>query len=250
MHTSEYVFGFHAIESLLKKDAQQIHRLMVQAGRQDKRVQTLLEKAKALGVKTVTVPQHELDSLLPDASHQGVIACCGGHIERIAQTLEALLDSLDKPAFLLVLDGVQDPHNLGACLRSAAAAKVDAVIIPRDNAVGITPTVRKVACGGAEIVPLIQVTNLARSLRLMQERGIWLFGTAEQAKESVYHADLTGPIALVLGGEEKGIRDLTRKHCDHLISIPTAGELKSLNVSVAAGICLFEAVRQRHWGGQ
>lgn len=248
MHTSEYVFGFHAIEGLLTKDAHQVHRLMVQTGRQDKRIQALLKKAKAQGVKVVTVPQHELDGLLPDAAHQGVIACCGGHIERIAQTLEELLDSLDKPAFLLVLDGVQDPHNLGACLRSAAAAKVDAVIIPRDNAVGITPTVRKVACGGAEIVPLIQVTNLARSLRLMQERGIWLFGAAEQAEESVYHADLTGPIAFVLGGEEKGIRDLTRKQCDYLIAIPTAGELKSLNVSVAAGICLFEAVRQRHWG--
>jgi 23S rRNA (guanosine2251-2'-O)-methyltransferase len=149
---------------------------------------------------------------------------------------------------LLVLDGVQDPHNLGACLRSADAAGVDAVIVPKDKAAGLTPVVRKVACGAAENVPFFQVTNLARTLRDLQERGIWLIGAAGEAESSLYQADLRGPLALVMGAEEQGMRRLTREHCDVLVNIPMAGSVESLNVSVATGICLFEAVRQRRCG--
>jgi 23S rRNA (guanosine2251-2'-O)-methyltransferase len=157
-----------------------------------------------------------------------------------------LLDHLDEAPFLLVLDGVTDPHNLGACLRSADAAGVHAVIAPKDNAAGLNPTVRKVACGAAESVPFIPVTNLARTLTQLQERGLWLRGAAGEAKATVYQSDLTGPLVLVMGAEGSGLRRLTRETCDELIKIPMAGSVSSLNVSVATGVCLFEAVRQRN----
>ena len=156
------------------------------------------------------------------------------------------LEALTEPAFLLVLDGVQDPHNLGACLRTADAAGVHAVIMPQDRAVGITPVVHKVACGAVESVPIFTVTNLARTLRQLRDAGIWIYGASDAADEELYGCDLQGPIALVLGSEGKGLRRLTREHCDHLLAIPMAGQVESLNVSVAAGVLLFEARRQRN----
>jgi 23S rRNA (guanosine2251-2'-O)-methyltransferase len=246
MAETEYVYGLHAVEGLLANSPARIALLNVVAGRDDQRIRQVLRQADAAGVPVRQLPRVELDALLPDASHQGVIASlCGAAPELHEQDLPAFLEALQEPAFLLVLDGVQDPHNLGACLRSADAAGVQAVIVPRDRAARITPVVRKVACGAAESVPVFSVTNLARTLRLLKQAGIWLYGASDDAEGGLYDTDLSGPLALVLGAEGKGLRRLTREHCDHLVSIPMAGQVASLNVSVAAGVLLFEARRQR-----
>jgi len=186
--------------------------------------------------------------MLPEVRHQGVIGRLQPSRERNERDLELLLDGLEHPPFLLVLDGVQDPHNLGACLRTADAAGVDAVIAPRDRAAGLTATACKVACGAAQTVPFIRVTNLARTLGRLQKAGIWLVGAAGEEDRELYQADLTGPLAIVVGGEGRGLRRLTRERCDLLVSIPMAGIVESLNVSVATGICLYEALRQRRAG--
>ena len=190
------------------------------------------------------VLRSDLDALA-SGRHQGVAALCEGAGVQDENYLFALLQELDEPPFLLVLDGVTDPHNLGACMRSADAAGVQTVIVPKDNAVGVTPTVQKVACGAAETVPLVVVTNLSRTLKQLQDQGLWIVGTAGEAEQLVYDVDLKGPMALVMGAEEKGLRRLTRENCDLLVKLPMAGVVSSLNVSVATGICLFEAVRQR-----
>ena len=182
---------------------------------------------------------------MPDARHQGVVARCRAVTVWQEDDLDQLLDGLSVPPLLLVLDGVQDPHNLGACLRSADAAGVHAVIAPRDRAVGLTPVVRKVASGAAETVPFIQVTNLARTLRTLKDKGLWTVGADAEGDGDVFSADLRGPTVLVMGAEGQGMRRLTREHCDLLVRIPMQGTVESLNVSVATGICLFEAVRQR-----
>jgi len=245
MSTLEKVYGIHAVSSLLSHHGDSVEQLYVQAGRQDRRIQGLIDQAARFGVKAQQVTRQFLDEQCPGV-HQGVLAL-GRPIsgEKQEQDLFVLLDGLDHQPFLLVLDGVTDPHNLGACLRSAEAAGVDAVIAPKDKSVQLNPTVRKVACGAAEIVPFIAVTNLARTLQDLQQRGIWIFGAAGEADQSLYQADLKGSLAIVMGSEGKGLRRLTREHCDTLISIPMAGEVSSLNVSVSTGICLFEAVRQR-----
>jgi 23S rRNA (guanosine2251-2'-O)-methyltransferase len=245
MSTLEKVYGIHAVSSLLSHHGDSVEQLYVQAGRQDRRIQGLIDQAARFGVKAQQVTRQFLDEQCPGV-HQGVLAL-GRPIsgEKQEQDLFVLLDGLDHQPFLLVLDGVTDPHNLGACLRSAEAAGVDAVIVPKDKSVQLNPTVRKVACGAAEIVPFIAVTNLARTLQDLQQRGIWIFGAAGEADQSLYQADLKGSLAIVMGSEGKGLRRLTREHCDTLISIPMAGEVSSLNVSVSTGICLFEAVRQR-----
>lgn len=185
-----------------------------------------------------------LDDKVEGAVHQGIIARVREGRQYQENDLPALLESVDTP-FLLVLDGVTDPHNLGACLRSADAAGVHAVIVPRDRSAQLNATAKKVACGAAENVPLIRVTNLARTLRLLQEMNVWVVGTAGEADHTLFQSKMTGPMALVMGAEGEGMRRLTREHCDELISIPMAGTVSSLNVSVATGICLFEAVRQR-----
>jgi 23S rRNA (guanosine2251-2'-O)-methyltransferase len=186
-----------------------------------------------------------LDRDAGHANHQGVLAQCRAAAERTEGELPGLLASLSGPALLLVLDGIQDPHNLGACLRSADAAGAQAVILPKDNAAPITPVVRKVASGAAEVLPVFQVTNLARTLDELKDAGVWLIGAAGEAEQTLYDVDLRGPVALVLGAEGTGLRRLTREKCDHLARIPMAGTVESLNVSVATGIFLFEAVRQR-----
>ena len=248
MSKQETNFGIHAVASLLDHNADAVQHIYAQADRQDKndkRLRRILELAKQAGIPITQCSRAELDEKCRGV-HQGIIAISEMiKLERAEKQLEPFLDGLDKPPFLLVLDGVTDPHNLGACLRSAEAAGVSAVIVPKDKSVALTPTVRKVACGAAEIVPFFTVTNLARTLQALQQRGVWLFGAAGEAEQSLYEADLSGPIALVLGSEGKGLRRLTRENCDSLVAIPMAGEVSSLNVSVSTGICLFEAVRQR-----
>jgi 23S rRNA (guanosine2251-2'-O)-methyltransferase len=242
---NDFVFGLHAVTALLKHHPQSVVELFIQEGRHDPRMEAILERAQKLHLPCTELGRAELDERVHGV-HQGVIARVSQlKLERSEAQLDELLAALDHPPFLLVLDGVTDPHNLGACLRSAEATGVDAVIVPKDKSALITPTARKVACGAAELVPFVAVTNLARSLKSLQERGVWILGAAGEATQSLYQSDLRGPLALVMGSEGSGMRRLTREHCDALFSIPMAGEVSSLNVSVSAGICLFEAVRQR-----
>ncbi|WP_101757891.1 23S rRNA (guanosine(2251)-2'-O)-methyltransferase RlmB [Oceanicoccus sp. KOV_DT_Chl] len=244
MSEQHWVFGIHAVEALLQRQPNRIEELWLQQGRNDQRMQAIQDHAEQLGIRCKTVNRDELDKQV-EGNHQGVLAQTKPAQTLRERDLKELLDGLDHPPLLLILDGVTDPHNLGACLRTADAAGVDAVIAPKDNSAPLNATVRKVACGAAEVMPFIQVTNLARTMKDIQERGIWISGTAGEAEQSVYEANLTGPIALVMGAEGKGMRRLTRENCDYLIKLPMAGSVSSLNVSVATGICLFEAVRQR-----
>ena len=240
------IYGLHAAAAALNHEPEQVRGLWLERQRRDGRMQALLDQATAHGVAVHWADRAELDRLSGGARHQGVVARLvvrpRGHDEA---DLPALLAAADGPALLLVLDGVQDPHNLGACLRSAAAAGVHAVIAPADRAVGLNATVRKVASGGADMVPFVSVTNLARTLRGLQEQGVWIIGAAGEADNTLYAMDFTLPTAIVLGAEEKGLRRLTREVCDRLARIPMVSGMESLNVSVAAGIFLFEARRQR-----
>ncbi|UTW11817.1 23S rRNA (guanosine(2251)-2'-O)-methyltransferase RlmB [Marinobacterium rhizophilum] len=244
----EILFGQHAVRTALKRDSKRIKRLLVQQGRNDERIQQVIDLASPVHVRPERVSRQELDRLADGGVHQGVLVLCDPILSKDEAFLDQLLDGLETAPFLLVLDGVTDPHNLGACLRTADAAGVQAVIAPKDKSAPLNSTVSKVACGAAEVVPYVQVTNLARTLQMLQERGIWITGTAGEAQQLVYDASLTGPMALIMGAEGKGMRRLTREHCDHLVKIPMSGEVSSLNVSVAAGVCLFEAVRQRREG--
>lgn len=244
----EVIFGQHAVRTALKKDARRIKRLLVQQGRRDGRIQQILELAEQAHIRAEIQSRQALDDLAGGGVHQGVLVLCEPMRAKDEAFLEHLLDGLDGLPFLLVLDGVTDPHNLGACLRSADAAGVQAVIAPKDKSAPLNATVSKVACGAAETVPYVQVTNLSRTLQALQQRGIWITGTAGEAEQDLFAASLTGPMALVMGAEGKGMRRLTREHCDQLVKIPMSGEVSSLNVSVATGICLFEAVRQRREG--
>jgi 23S rRNA (guanosine2251-2'-O)-methyltransferase len=239
------IFGLHAVTSLLNRNPGRVRRLLVQQGRRDERLQTLLDAAQTQKIKVIETPKQDLDLRASGGRHQGVIAECEPIKALSEKALDVLLDNAGSAPLVLVLDGVTDPHNLGACLRTADAAGVALVIAPKDKSAPLNATVAKVACGAAEVVPYIQVTNLARTLQSLQQRGIWITGTAGEADASVYQTDLTGPCALVMGAEGKGMRRLTREHCDQLINIPMAGEVSSLNVSVATGVCLFEIVRQR-----
>jgi len=245
MKKAERVFGLHAVASLLERNPARVSLLQVLESRDDQRIQRVLELAAKANVPVRRVSRRELDELVPGVSHQGVVAETGEANNVSEHELTGFIEQLQRPAFLLILDGVQDPHNLGACIRSADAAGVDAVILPKDRSAPMNATVRKVACGAAEVVPVVRVTNLARVMRQLRDAGIWIYGAAGEAETCVYDTDLSGPVALVLGGEGKGLRRLTREHCDGLASIPLAGSVSSLNVSVATGICLFEARRQR-----
>jgi 23S rRNA (guanosine2251-2'-O)-methyltransferase len=243
---TDLVYGLHAVEALLKHNHDSVLELLVQQGRSDARMESLIERAGRLNIGISEVPRSELDEKTGGLVHQGIAALCKPlKLEKSEGFLQQLLASLDHPPLLLVLDGVTDPHNLGACLRTADAAGVDAVIVPKDKSALMTPTVRKVACGAAESVPFIAVTNLARTLKALQQSGVWVLGAAGEATQSLYQSDLKGPLALVMGSEGAGMRRLTREHCDVLFSIPMAGEVSSLNVSVATGVTLFEALRQR-----
>lgn len=238
------VFGLHAVTSLLKHRAEQVFGLWVLEGRNDSSMQALISLANQQGISLTTKTREELDQQAPGV-HQGVLAWAQPRQAGNETELEQLLETTEKTPLLLILDGVTDPHNLGACLRTAEAAGADALILPKDKSAGLNPTVRKVACGAAETLPLIQVTNLARTLRNLANYGVWILGTAGEAEASIYQADLDRPLALVMGAEGKGMRRLTREHCDQLVHLPMAGEVSSLNVSVASGVVLYEAVRQR-----
>lgn len=245
MSSKHVIFGLHTIEALIQHHPERIIRLCVALQRSDKKIESLVKSAKRQGITVDYVPRQELDRITEEASHQGVAAFCQKARPYSESDLKNLLENLDMPPFVLVLDGVTDPHNLGACIRSADAAGVHAIIVPKDRAAGITPIVSKVASGAAETVPLIQVTNLVRTLEVLKELGIWIYGAAGEAEQSLYQTDLSGPIAIVLGAEGEGLRRLTREHCDILVKIPMQGSVASLNVSVATGVFLFEAVRQR-----
>jgi 23S rRNA (guanosine2251-2'-O)-methyltransferase len=243
MSQSALIYGFHAVTSRLRQNAEGVQEIYLDQGRHDQRSRDLLQLAEARGVKTMQVARQRLDGMAGD-KHQGVVARVSALVA-LPHTLDGVLESLSEPAMLLVLDGVQDPHNLGACLRVADAMGAHAVIAPKDRAVGLNPTVRKVASGAAETVPFITVTNLSRTLRELQEMGVWVIGTAGEADQDLFSMKLDGPVAWVLGAEGEGLRRLTRENCDELARIPMFGTVESLNVSVAAGICLFESRRQR-----
>ncbi|MDX9943443.1 MAG: 23S rRNA (guanosine(2251)-2'-O)-methyltransferase RlmB [Azonexus sp.] len=241
--SSRLIYGFHAITAKLRQDPESLREILMDAGRQDARARELLKHAELQGVKILLVEGKRLDDLAAGGRHQGVVARIDG--ARKLAHLDDVLDTLEEPAFLLVLDGVTDPRNLGACLRVADAAGVHAVIAPKDKAAGLNDVAVKTACGAAETVPYVMVTNLARTLRELKEREIWVVGTAGEASESLYAADWPQATAWVMGAEGEGMRRLTRETCDQLVNIPMHGSVDSLNVSVAAGVCLFEARRRR-----
>ncbi|WP_312140490.1 23S rRNA (guanosine(2251)-2'-O)-methyltransferase RlmB [Stutzerimonas nitrititolerans] len=244
MSDLERVYGLHAVEALLRHHPKRVKQVWLAEGRGDPRVRVLLELAEQARVRVGQCERREMDAWV-EGVHQGVVAEVSPSQVWGETMLEELLDRAEGPPLLLVLDGVTDPHNLGACLRTADAAGALAVIVPKDKAATLNATVRKVACGAAEVVPLVAVTNLARSLEKLQQRGLWVVGTAGEAEQVIYAQDLTGPTVLVMGAEGKGMRRLTREHCDFLVRLPMTGSVSSLNVSVATGVCLFEALRQR-----
>ena len=241
----EWVYGLHVIESLLKHAPERVLRIAVAKGREDSRLQSLIEQARAMGIAVEAVDRDRLSRRLGEVVHQGVAAEIRSAPPGDERALDARLDALEAPPFLLVLDGVQDPHNLGACLRSADAAGAHGVVVPRDRAARLTPAARKAASGAAETLPLFVVTNLARTLGRLRERGIWLHGLDVRGDSLLFEADLTGPVGLVLGAEGKGMRRLIREACDALHRLPMRGHVESLNVSATAAVALYEAVRQR-----
>ena len=240
----ERVYGVHAVEALLRHHPRRVKQLWLAEGRQDPRVQALVQLAGEARVPVGQRERRELDEWA-EGVHQGVVAEVSPSQVWGENYLEELLARGESVPLLLVLDGVTDPHNLGACLRTADAAGVQAVIVPKDKSATLNATVRKVACGAAEVVPLVAVTNLARTLEKLQQQGLWIVGTAGEATQEIFDLDLRGPTVLVMGAEGKGMRRLTRERCDYLARLPMGGSVSSLNVSVATGVCLFEAVRQR-----
>jgi len=235
--------GFHAVTARLRQRPETVREIYIDATRNDGRARDLKKLAEQLRVRLIPVDAKRLDGMSGGARHQGVVA--QAEAVDMPKFIEDVLEALNEPPLLLILDGVQDPHNLGACLRVADGAGAHAVIAPKDRSVGLTLAAIKVASGAAETVPYIPVTNLARTMRDLKDRGIWLIGTDDEAPESIYKAKLDGPLALVLGAEGEGLRRLTKETCDGLVSIPMMGSVESLNVSVASGVCLYEARRRR-----
>lgn len=248
MAKSELVYGVHAVNHLLERAPERVLEAWIQESARGVALRDIDERLRQLGVATHRANTATLDKLSSNGVHQGVVLRSR---QAVSDTpgLDELLATTEMPLFL-VLDGVQDPHNLGACMRTAAAAGVTAIVIPRDRAVGVNETVRKVASGAAELLPLLRVTNLVRSLKRLKEAGVWLVGCTADAPANLYETDLNRPLALVLGAEGGGLRRLTREECDYLANIPMPGAIESLNVSVATGICLFEALRQRQLGAK
>jgi 23S rRNA (guanosine2251-2'-O)-methyltransferase len=243
MNETHHTAGLNSARAALKK-GDSVEGVWIDASRRDRRMQEIVDLAEQQRIPIHRVDRKELDKLAPGINHQGVLVRTSAVTAVSEKALPDLIAAAANP-LLLILDGVQDPHNLGACLRSADAAGVCAVIAPKDKSVGLTPVAIKVASGAAERVPFVQVTNLARALDSLKEQGVWIVGAAGEAESLLYDIDLKGPIAITMGAEGSGLRRLTREHCDYLARLPMAGEVESLNVSVATGICLFEAVRQR-----
>lgn len=250
MSESLWIFGLHAAHSALENHPERIKEVVILKGRQDNRMNKLLDAVTEQGLKYRLASKDEFERILvkqdlKSVRHQGVLLFTTAAPVLKENDLDALLDGLDEAPLLLVLDGVTDPHNIGACLRTCDAAGAHGVIVPKDKSATLTPTAVKIASGASDTVPFFAVTNLARTLEQLKERGIWIYGTAGEASSNIYQTKLQGPIAIVMGAEGKGLRRLTRDICDELIHIPMAGDVSSLNVSVAAGVCLFEVVRQR-----
>jgi 23S rRNA (guanosine2251-2'-O)-methyltransferase len=241
------VYGLHAVGAVIERSPERLLELWMAEPRQDARATSLKERAQAAGIRVQTLSGESLAKLAGEVAHQGAVAAVRPLKGWDEHDLLAALSEIDSP-LLLILDGVTDPHNLGACLRTADAAGAHSVVIPKDRAASVDGVVRKVAAGAAEFVPVATVTNLARAIDMLKERGVWVVGTDGEAPESLYGADLDRPLALVLGAEGDGMRRLTRERCDFLVRIPMAGHIESLNVSVAAGVALFEAGRQRASG--
>ena len=241
----DLIYGLHPVLAALRANPGQLEGVWLASGRDDRRLQEIETMARAGNVPCFRVARDELADMAGSPRHQGVVARRRAALSRHEPDFNDFVAKLPAKPFLLVLDNVQDPHNLGACLRSAEAAGCHAVIMPKDNSAPLSAVARKSASGAAENLPLYRVPNLSRALATLKEQGVWIFGAAHEADKTLYQADLTVPLALVLGGEGKGLRRLTRESCDVLIAIPMAGAVSSLNVSVAAGVCLFEAVRQR-----
>jgi len=240
-----WIAGINAVASSLEHDVGNVREVLIEAGAKNARLTEIEETARRRDVSVRRIPLQSLEGIVGNLRHQGVIARYEAAKPTDERELPDLVAAAEGKALLLVLDGVQDPHNLGACLRTAAAAGVTAVVIPKDKAAPINATVRKVSAGAADRIPVVSVTNLARTLRELQKLGVWIYGLDGEAPGPIHGTDLTGNVALVLGGEGEGMRRLTREHCDGLVKIPMPGEMESLNVSVATGIALFEAVRQR-----
>jgi 23S rRNA (guanosine2251-2'-O)-methyltransferase len=245
MSTGELLFGIHSVDAALTHDPTNILEIYIEADSQNARLKELSDRARDLGLKPHSRPREALDRMTGGARHQGAVARYQAPPPRSENELYTLVEKEEKNTLLLVLDGVTDPHNLGACLRSAEAAGCTAVIVPKDKAAGITPTVRRASSGAADRLAFFAVTNLARTLKALKDRGVWLVGLAGDVEQDFYALDLKGPIAIVLGSEGEGMRRLTRESCDFLVHIPMRGSVESLNVSVATGVALFEALRQR-----
>jgi 23S rRNA (guanosine2251-2'-O)-methyltransferase len=240
-----FVYGLHAVEALLANPHRTINKLFISQDRSDKKLQELVAIAEHSQISIEALSTQKMNQRFVNCVHQGVVASASTLPDFGESDLLSLLEKSKKPGLVLLLDGITDPHNLGACLRSADAAGVDFVVIPRDKSASITPVVSKVACGAAESVPLVRVTNLVRTMEALKEQGVWIYGAAGEANGSLYQIDCTGTIAIAMGAEGEGLRRLTREHCDGLFSLPMLGTVDSLNVSVATGISLYEVVRQR-----
>ncbi len=243
MTGKRFLAGFHAVTARLRHAPDSIDSLYIDGGRRDGRMRQLLARAEEAGVRVTSVDAKRLQAMAGETPHHGVVAQC--HDIELARSLEDILDQVSRNTLLLLLDGVTDPRNLGACMRTADAAGVDAVIVPRDRSANLTPVVSSAAAGAAESMPLIAVTNLARAMEQIREAGVWIVGAAGEGEKTLFELDLTGPLAWALGAEGEGLRRLTREKCDWLARIPLRGHVESLNVSVATGVCLFETLRQR-----
>lgn len=243
MSSTQLLAGFHAVTARIRHAPDSIKDLYFEEARRDGRMLTLIELATANNIRIHPVTPDRLDAIAKGVRHQGVVALAS--VKQLAVNVDDVLDVVDGPVFLLILDGVTDPHNLGACLRTADAAGVHAVIAPKDHAVGLNATVQRVACGAADTVPYVMVTNLARTMRELKERDVWIVGTDEAGTDSMHAVDAKRSMAWVMGAEGKGMRRLTRENCDQLVRIPMNGSVESLNVSVASAVCLYETVRQR-----
>ncbi|NOS89816.1 MAG: 23S rRNA (guanosine(2251)-2'-O)-methyltransferase RlmB [Methylococcaceae bacterium] len=241
------LYGLHSVQAALDYSPGKIQQAWLDSGRQDKRLNQLSEDLLALGITPEKVDKKRLDRLADGSNHQGIVIAVEMPGELTEHELKTAVENLNEPALFLVLDNIQDPHNLGACLRTADATRVHGVIITKDKATGITPTVCKVASGAAETVPVYQVTNLSRTLRWLKDEGLWIIGAAGETADVLYKTDFTVPMALVMGAEGTGLRRLTKDHCDMLVAVPMLGQVDSLNVSVATGVLLYEVLRQRHY---
>ena len=242
---NQWIVGVNAVASAVENDADNVREILVEGGSKNARLTEIEETARRRDVSVRRIPLQSLEGIVGNLRHQGVIARYEAAKPTDEKELPALVEAAAGKALVLVLDGVQDPHNLGACLRSAAAAGVTAVVIPKDKAAPVNATVRKTSAGAADRIPVVSVTNLARTMRALQEMGVWLYGLDGEAKAGIHATDFTGNVGLVMGGEGEGMRRLTRETCDGLVRIPMPGEMESLNVSVATGVALFEVVRQR-----